>query len=213
MVVSVVWIGLVVPPNLTIMGIQGLLKCLGFVTRKTTLKEFQGKTLAVDSSSWMFSSIEPIAHRYVEQVERKRIDPQSVNVSANYFCKRLQRLFQRFNIPQVYLVMDGKRCPLKADKSEKKERQRLENLKQARALHQQGRQRKAKTKYKRCININNDFAVAVMKKVQRALRNHNQPRVHVVWSPYEADAQLAKLCLDGLVDAVITEVSVHGGAY
>ena len=52
-----------------------------------------------------------------------------------------------------------------------------------------------------------------MKKVQRALRNHNQPRVHVVWSPYEADAQLAKLCLDGLVDAVITEVSVHGGAY
>jgi len=195
------------------MGIQGLLKCLGFVTRKTTLQQFQGKALAIDSSNWLVTSIGRIAHRCVEDAERNRIDPRSVNVSANYFCQRLQQLFRRFKIPQVYLVMDGKRCPLKAAKSNKKERRRLEILKQARALHQQGRQREAIQKYNSCIKINYEFTVAVMNKVQQAFRDHDHPRVHVVWSPYEADAQLAKLCVDGLVDAVMTDVSVHGGAY
>ena len=34
------------------------------------------------------------------------------------------------------------------------------------------------------------------------------PKVSCISSPYEADAQLAKLCIDGIADAVVTEVCI-----
>jgi exonuclease 1 len=188
------------------MGIPGLYKFLACVTSKTTLHEFRGKRLAVDSSSWLFSSVISIASHYVEAVERSHdvVDPRSVDVSAQEIHMRLQYLMKSVEISQVYLVMDGKRCPLKANKSSKKDIQRQENLKEARALYEQGQHAEANEKYERCIKINYEFTVAVMNKVQEDFCNN--PRVHIVWSPYEADAQLAKLCVDGVVDAVIAEV-------
>jgi len=105
--------------------------------------------------------------------------------------------------------MDGKRCPLKADTNEERERNRQANLSEARAYQKQGRRDKAEEKYKMCIKIKDELTFAVMKEVKQAF--HNNPRLHLVWSPYEADAQLAKLCIDGIADAVITEVSTGWG--
>ena len=186
------------------MGIQGLHKGLGFATRKTTLQDFRGQSLAVDSSSWLHRSVYSISQRYVEGIERNYIDPHCVSVSANYIRSRVQELLQHFEILQVYLVMDGKRCPLKADTNGERERQRQAHLMEARAFQKDGRQDKAEEKYKMCIKIKDELTMAVMKEVQKFFVKNT--RVHLVWSPYEADAQLAKLCVDGVAHAVITEV-------
>jgi len=51
---------------------------------------------------------------------------------------------------------------------------------------------------------------SVARAVMRKWGNNcnSRLRVHCVFSPYEADAQLVKLCTDGLTHAVITEVCI-----
>jgi exonuclease 1 len=186
------------------MGIQGLHKGLSFVTQKSTLRDFRGKILAIDSSSWLHRSVYSVSQRYVEGIERNEIDPVCVRASAKYVISRVHDLLRCFEIAKVYLVMDGKRCPLKADTNLERELNRQANLKEARAYQRQGRRDKAEEKYKMCIKIKDELTIAVMKEVRQEFRNDQ--RLHLVWSPYEADAQLAKLCLDGTADAVITEV-------
>jgi exonuclease-1 len=186
------------------MGIQGLHKGLNFATQKTTLRDFRGKTLAVDASSWLHRSVYSVSEKYVEGIERGIIDKQCVGVSAKYVTSRCRELLQAFQIAQIFLVMDGKRCPLKADCNGERELRRQANLKEARAFKTRGRNDKAEEKYKTCIKIKDELTEQVMAEVKRSFQNDK--RVHLIWSPYEADAQLAKLCVDGAADAVITEV-------
>ena len=47
--------------------------------------------------------------------------------------------------------------------------------------------------------------MAVLKSVSQ--RFAGDGRVELIWSPYEADSQLVKLCVDRLADVVVTEVS------
>jgi exonuclease-1 len=188
------------------MGIQGLHRGLSFATKKTTLQEFSGKTLAIDSSSWLHRSVYSISEKYVEALERGHVDQQCVRVSAHYVTSRCRELLDAFRIAKVFLVMDGKRCPLKTDTNEERERRRQANLSEARDYQRCGRKDKAEEKYKACIKIKDDFTVAVMGEVRRHFANDS--RVQLVWSPYEADAQLTKLCVDGAAHAVITEVSL-----
>jgi hypothetical protein len=61
-----------------------------------------------------------------------------------------------------------------------------------------------------CIKIRAEFAKAVIRELQRRLQSLPQLRMRIVcvWAPYEADAQLVKLCYDGLAHAIVTEVRV-----
>lgn len=186
------------------MGIQGLHKSLAFATRKTTLRDFRGQRLAIDSSSWLHRSVYSVSEQYVEAMEAGRVDQRSVGASVKYITNRCKELLNVFEMSQVLLVMDGKRCPLKADTNCERERKRSQNLSKAREFRRRGDKSKAIEKYKCCIKIKDAFTFEVMKKVQDNFRLDS--RVRFVYSPYEADAQLAKLCLDGDADAVITEV-------
>ena len=186
------------------MGIPGLHKGLSFATQKTTLRNFRGKSLAIDASSWLHRSVYSVSEKYVEALERGQVDKQCVKVSAAYISSRCRELLEAFQIKQIFLVMDGKRCPLKADTNGERERRRQANLAEARQYKRQGRNDKAEEKYKTCIKIKDELTNQVMAMVKKNFQTDN--RVHLVWSPYEADAQLAKLCVDGVADAVITEV-------
>ena len=104
--------------------------------------------------------------------------------------------------------MDGKRCPMKAAENEDREFKRQQNLMEARTYKTKDRRDKAEEKYKMCIKIRDNFTKAVMNEVAKQF-SHDK-RVYFVWSPYEADAQLAQLCIDRRVDAVVTEVRFAG---
>eukprot|EP00934_Nitzschia_sp_Nitz4_P003226 Nitzschia sp. Nitz4//scaffold193_size40683//17234//20681//NITZ4_007499-RA/size40683-processed-gene-0.12-mRNA-1//1//CDS//3329540279//3216//frame0 len=188
-----------------VMGIQGLHKGLSFATRKTSLQDFRGKTLAIDASSWLHRSVYSVAEKYVESMEQGRVDPQCVQASARYISSRCRELLGPFQMGKLFLVMDGKRCPLKTVTNDERERKRIENLNEARQFKRRGQRTKAEEKYKSCIKIRDALTIAVMKSVQQSFAT--DARVQLVWSPYEADAQLAKLCLDRKADGVITEDS------
>ena len=187
------------------MGINGLHKGLTFCTKKSNIREFRGQSVAIDCSSWLHRSVYSISEQYVENIERGCLQNSScVQVSSKYVISRCRELMDLFGIRKIYLVMDGKRCPLKADTNQERERRRRENLEDARNFKHQGRRDKAEEKYKSCIKIRDEFTAAVMKSVSHHFSQDR--RVELIWSPYEADAQLAKLCIDHVADVVVTEV-------
>jgi 5'-3' exonuclease len=95
--------------------------------------------------------------------------------------------------------------PMKTVTNDERERRRQENLKQARYHRDRGERDKAFERYKACIKVSSDLAMQVARKVRHAFRN--DPRVEIVQSPYEADAQLVQLVLDRKAQAVVTEDS------
>lgn len=191
--------------NIINMGIKGLLKGLHFATKKSNIREFRGCRLGIDFSCWVHRSVYSVAMSFVEASENNQITKKCVAVSSNYVIKRCQELLENFHVTEVVLVLDGTRIPLKHGEAKERERKQQANLREAREHKRNGRLDKAEEKYKMCVKIKNEFTEAVIMEVLKAFKGDN--RVKVVWSPYEADAQLAKLCMDQLVDAVISEDS------
>lgn len=187
------------------MGIKGLHKALSFCTKKDNLRNYRNAILAVDTSSWMHKSVYSIAEKFVESTDSGVLDRGCVQVSTRYIIRRCKELIEEYEIRAVYLVMDGKRIPLKADESQDRDQKRQQNLSEARSLKKSGQRWKAEDKYKTCIRIKDNFTRAVVKEVKRELSHYG--RVHFVNSPHEADSQLTRLVLDGVADAVITEDS------
>lgn len=189
------------------MGIQGLLKGLQGYSEKSSIRRFSHQSIAVDASSWLHKSVYSISEKYVEssEVSRTDLDASTVRVATEYMQRRCQELFSSANIAKIYLVFDGKRCPLKAATNDDREERRNKHLKEARLYKRQGRRDKAEEKYKMCIKIHSAFANAVAERLMKAFARDS--RFKCVFSPYEADAQLAKLCVDGIANAIITEDS------
>jgi exonuclease-1 len=187
------------------MGIKGLHKALSFCTVKDNLRNHRNSIVAVDTSSWMHRSVYSISEKFVEATDNGRLDEGCVRVSARYIIARCKELIERFGIRAVYLVMDGKRIPLKADETQDRDMKRQQNLGEARRLKKSGQRWKAEDKYKTCIRIKDEFTKAVINEVKIAFSEYG--RVHLVNSPREADSQLTRLVLDGVADAVITEDS------
>ena len=131
-------------------------------------------------------------------------------------CEELLSI--RVGIQTIYLVFDGKRVPLKAGTNASREMKRKENLKEARQLKAKGKFSEASEKYRTCVKGNDLMARVVAAEVEKKWGRvtlytdnengmHKNVRVQCIWSPYEADAQLAKLCIDGYAHAVVTEDS------
>lgn len=86
-----------------------------------------------------------------------------------------------------------------------------------------GRRNEALDKYKSCVKGTEEMARVVCAAVEKEFGKDGKlgvgkkwgvGRVKCVFSPYEADAQLAKLCADGYCHGVVTEVSeVWGGCF
>jgi 5'-3' exonuclease len=188
------------------MGIQGLLQSLKYETHQGHIRDYAGQSVAVDASSWLHKAVYSIADYYCEITETTNaVDAKCIAAATKYMTTRCQELLTSANIQTVYLVMDGKRCPLKAVTNNDRERRRQENLTEARRYKRAGQRDKMYEKYKACIKVRVDLTQAVLAAV--AQRFARDGRVKLVWSPYEADAQLVKLCMDGLAQAVITEDS------
>ena len=124
---------------------------------------------------------------------------------------RCSELLQFAQIDKIYLVFDGLRVPLKSGTNASRESKRQANLKEARRLMACGRRSEAHEKYRMCAKGSEIMARVVAAKVQERwgkddTGTNDNVRVKCVWSPYEADSQLAKLCVDGWCHAVVTEV-------
>ena len=209
------------------MGINGLLKGLSpllipendetstkMIASKPmyNISQFKNKTIAVDASSWLYKACYCASERLVEAIEADRIDHVCEKILCKYMIKRCEELLTFAGIRRIRLVFDGKRCPLKAGTNKEREARRQRNLAEARRLSGLGMKDQALDKYKACVTTRPWMAESVAKAVAQKWKKRNgfisvEPQVTCVFSPYEADAQLVKLCMDGLADAVVTEDS------
>jgi len=178
------------------------------------IRQFANHALAIDASSWLYKAGYSIADTLVEALEQasedqlpaywQRSHPHIARALTNYMVKRCTELFQYANIAQITLVFDGKvRCPLKQDTNADRSSKRAANLARARLLRSQGRMAEASELYRTCVKVSFSLSMVVRQMILR----QNHPRVSCIVAPYEADAQLAKLCLAEICHAVVTEDS------
>lgn len=171
------------------------------------IRQFRGKVIAIDASCWLHRACYKCVERLVKASEEGKIDKYCEVTIANYMVSRCEELLKHGGIKKLYLVFDGKRCPMKAVTNKDREQKRQKNLKEAKQFEKIGRKDLALEKYRSCVKVENWMAFCVAKKVKEVWNSQHESMVECVFSPYEADAQLVKLCIDGLADAVITEDS------
>ncbi|KAL9183874.1 hypothetical protein ACHAXT_004730 [Thalassiosira profunda] len=179
---------------------------------KHNIRQFAGKSLAIDASSWLHKAAYTCAERLVEATENGTRDFTAEQSYTKYMVKRCEELLSWARVDKVYLVFDGIRVPLKSGTNAEREAKRQANIAEARRLMSMGRRSEASERYKACAKGNEEMARVVAGAVERkwgkdATGTNPNVRVKCVWSPYEADAQLAKLCIDGHAHAVVTEDS------
>ncbi|KAL5506871.1 hypothetical protein ACEPAH_6327 [Sanghuangporus vaninii] len=172
------------------MGIQGLLPLLKPIQRQRHLSEFAGQTLAVDAYVWLHRGAYACAAELVQgRPTRRYVD----------FCMARVRLLRHHRI-EPYLVFDGGPLPAKLNTEKEREKRREENARRAKELLAQGKATQAAEYFTKCVDVTPQMAHQVIK----ALKAEG---VQYVVAPYEADAQLAYLEREDLVDGILTEDS------
>ncbi|SPO26358.1 related to EXO1 - exonuclease which interacts with Msh2p [Ustilago trichophora] len=172
------------------MGIQGLLPLLKDIQRPVHVSSYAAKTLGVDAYVWL--------HRGAYGCAREIVlgDP-----TPRYIAHALSRIrmLQHFGV-KPYLVFDGDKLPAKRGTEDDREQRRSDNLRRAKQLEQQGNMQQARDVYGKCVDITPEMAFQLIKVLK-------EEGIPYVVAPYEADAQLAYLEAEGLIDGVITEDS------
>ena len=77
------------------------------------VRQFTGRSLAVDASSWLHRAAYSYAERVVESTESGVRDPIAEGAYTAYVLDRCNELLVSANIKRIYLMFDGVRVPLK----------------------------------------------------------------------------------------------------
>lgn len=176
------------------MGIQGLLPFLKDYAKKSSIKEFKGKSVGVDASVWM--------HKGAFSCSLELVTGQDTDKFVYFFVKWCELL--RYHKVKPVIVFDGAKLPAKAKEEsrrlEARESARLEaiDLVEKRKKGQQIDDRRLQSLCQTAIRITS----AMISRLMGALR---ELQISFIVAPFEADAQLAYMCRKGWVDAVITE--------
>ncbi|KAF9924785.1 Rad2 nuclease [Linnemannia zychae] len=164
------------------MGIQGLLPLLKSIEKPVHLRDYAGKTLAVDGYVWL--------HKGAFSCAQELCLGQPTQKYVTYFMRRIE-MFKFFGV-KPYVVFDGGYLPSKARREESKN--------QALDLHMAGKSKQAMEQFRKCVDVTPEMAYEVIQALKAA-------QVDFVVAPYEADAQLAYLEKHGIVDGIVTEDS------
>mmetsp|Transcript_39320 Transcript_39320/g.155978 ORF Transcript_39320/g.155978 Transcript_39320/m.155978 type:complete len:204 (-) Transcript_39320:6834-7445(-) len=98
------------------------------------------------------------------------------------------------------VVFDGDRLPMKFNEESERKRRREANLTKGKEALKEGRNDEAQEFFKRALDVTPQMAFEVIKMCK-------QLGVEFLVAPYEADAQLAYMSINGKVAAVISEDS------
>eukprot|EP00892_Ulva_mutabilis_P007615 jgi/Ulvmu1/5225/UM022_0018.1 len=172
------------------MGISGLLPLLKDITHKAHIKQFQGKRAAVDGYVWLYKG----SYCCPEELCEGRPTDKFVK-----YCMSMVDLLRHHGVQPV-VVLDGDKMPAKAVTEEQRQSSRAANRERGRQLAAAGNTRAAMEMYQRAVEVTPQMARAFMEALATA-------GVEFIVAPYEADAQMAYLAKNGLVDLVITEDS------
>ena len=174
------------------MGIKDLLGKVGGASRATHLRDFSGRTVAVDASCWLHRGAFGCARQVVEQLPAPALTA---------FMLHKANLLRHHGVEPL-LVFDGANLRLKAPTDNDRKAKRSASLREARRLHANRDFLAAEKHYQRAIRIGRSHALAVFAALKAA-----SPPIAFVVAPNEADAQLVQCCVEGRASAVMTEDS------
>lgn len=172
------------------MGVTGLLPLLKNASKPGHISDFRGSTAAVDGYCWL--------HRGAFSCAEKLVLGEKTDMHIR-FCMKMIGVMQANKVRPV-VVFDGKSLPSKAETNKKRSESKRENRAKARMLFAEGRSAEAKEVMRRCVEITPELAHQFIEELRRQ-------NIDYLVAPYEADAQLAFLNLNGFVDLVISEDS------
>lgn len=172
------------------MGIQGLLPFLKSIQRSSHIKEWAGKTLAIDAYVWL--------HRAAYGCAQELCLGTRTTKHIDYVMARVDLLRHHGVIP--YVVFDGDALPGKRGTEEQREKRRQTNLTLANSLLSEGKKEEAREAFVKATDITPQIAHDIILSLKKA-------GVKYVVAPYEADAQLRFLELNGHIDGILTEDS------
>ncbi|KAL7331777.1 Rad2 nuclease [Mucor circinelloides] len=172
------------------MGISGLLPALSPIERSVNLREYAGKTVAIDGHC--------VLHRGAFGAATELALNQPTDSYVTYFIN-FMGLFKHYNVTPI-VVFDGLHLPLKQGTNDERRSNRQEALKEGLTFYKNGEIEKAKEKFKKSVTITHDMIIDVLRKL-------SAEKIQCIVAPNEADAQLTHLAKTGKVDAVITEDS------
>lgn len=172
------------------MGVAGLLPVLKPVAESASLERYRGKTVAIDTYSWLHKAVFCCADKIVMDMPTKAY--------WGYFNKKLNML-RHFQITP-YFVLDGDYLPRKAGTEVERENRRDTYKKQALDAHDAGNSRLAFSNFQKACDVSPELAKSLIEE----FKAHN---IKYIVAPYEADSQLVYLEKIGEVDAIISEDS------
>jgi 5'-3' exonuclease len=154
------------------------------------LSELKGLTVGVDAYCWLHRGAFACSTELCQGVETDK--------HVRFCMRRLDLLLSNGIVPWV--VFDGAALPMKDGVCLKRSQQRAENLEKAEAALLADEHVAARQHFAKAVSITH----VVAREFIKALATKG---VKYLVAPYEADAQLAYLSQQGLVDAVLTEDS------
>jgi exonuclease-1 len=174
------------------MGISGLLPLLkGGCARKTEIGRcYKGQTVGIDASTWL--------HRGAYGCARELALGKECSTYVRYFMRLVAML--KHNGIKPYVVFDGAPLPAKALTNQRRREQRQAARAAGMEMEKTGNVEEATVQFQKCITVTHEMVLSVIVALKA-------DKVDYVVAPYEADAQLAFLYKNHLIDAVITEDS------
>jgi exonuclease-1 len=174
------------------MGIQGLLQALKPLIEITHISTLKGKRVAIDGYCWL--------HKAVYGCALELCLKQQSDLWIKYCLSYIDLLLQHGI--QVTIVFDGAPLPAKQKTEEEREENRQKNMQIAKDYYSKNDLKNARNYFARAIDITPQMAAELIQVVESS-----RPSVKFLVSPHEADAQLAFLSRNELVDVIITEDS------
>ncbi|KAJ1617557.1 PIN domain-like protein [Pavlovales sp. CCMP2436] len=173
------------------MGIPGLLPFVDGAKRRIHVSELRGKRVAVDAYVWLHRGARSCASELGMGVETDKFTEYSMEMI---------RMFRSHDVEPV-LVFDGSYFPCKAPTEEKRALARSNKRSHAEYLQCAGASaQETSDAFYAAIDITPEIARALQLRLKRE-------GVEFIIAPFEADVQLAYLCLSGVVHCVCTEDS------
>ncbi|XP_060070849.1 exonuclease 1-like [Ylistrum balloti] len=172
------------------MGIQGLLPFLKKIHSPVNVSKFEGCTVAIDAYCWL--------HKGAFACADKLALGEKTDVYVYYCMKYLEYMLKK-NVKPI-MVFDGCRLPSKRDVEQSRREKREMYRKKAAQMLREGKRAEARECLQRCIDISPEMALELMNTCRAR-------GIDCIVAPYEADAQLAFLCKQGIAQAIITEDS------
>lgn len=171
------------------MGVPGLLPLVKSCTNHVHLRTFRGMRVAIDGFTWL--------HRAASVCAQEFFHNPRCNGVMRYCVRRLNKI-REFGLTPVF-ILDGRSLPSKGGTDESRQARRSAFAEQILTIERNG-QEPPKSLFQQAVAIQ-------WETIETLLHTLNGLGIPYVIAPYEADAQLAFLARNGLVDCVMTEDS------